>query len=220
MYHSIYDFVTGPLSWIAWAVFVIGGLAKIIMLIKEAGKKDKTSVYYIKAGYGFKSIIRWLTPFATLGWRENPSVTVVTFVFHACLVATPIFLGAHVDLWDYYFGISWPALPDHVADTMTMLVIAGGIFFAYRRIAVPEVAFVTTWKDWFSLCVTVSPFITGFLAYHQIFDYQFMIVLHVITGVAWLLFIPFGRLSHMLIGWYSRVYIASEFQGVRHCKDW
>ncbi len=220
MYHSIYDLVTGPLTWLGFGVLVLGGLFRMVSLYSLAKKKDASSIAYNKAKYGIRSILHWITPFGTLGWKENPVITVVTFVFHICLLATPIFLGAHIDLWDLNFGVSWPALPDHVADIMTVLVIAAGCFFAYRRVVDKTVAFVTTWKDWFALCVTMGPFITGFLAYHQIFNYQFMIVLHVITGIAWLLFIPFGRLSHAILGWYSRVYIASEFQGVRHAKDW
>lgn len=220
MYHSIYDLVTGPLAWLAWAVFILGGLYRMVSLYGEAKKKDVSSIAYVKASYGFNSIIHWIIPFGTLGWKENPAVTVATFVFHICILAVPIFLGAHIDLWNQWFGVSWVALPDHVADTMTVLAIVAAAFFAYRRIAVKEVAFVTTCRDWFTLIVAVAPFVTGFLAYHQIFNYQFMIVLHVITGLAWLVFIPFGRLSHAILGWYSRVYIGSEFQGVRHCKDW
>ncbi|WP_147822555.1 TmcC family electron transfer complex membrane anchor subunit [Salidesulfovibrio onnuriiensis] len=220
MYHSIYDLVTGPLTWLGFGVLVLFGLYKMISMYSLAKKKDGSSIFYVKAKYGIRSILQWIIPFGTTGWKANPALTAATFVFHICLLATPIFLGAHIDMWDYNFGVSWPALPDQVADIMTVLVIAACCFFAYRRIADKNVAFVTTWKDWFALCVTVSPFITGFLAYHQIFNYQFMIVLHVVTGVAWLLFVPFGRLSHAIFGWYSRVYIASEFQGVRHVKDW
>lgn len=220
MYNTIYDIVTGPLAWFGWAVFILGSLYRLTSLYSQAKKKDASSIAYVKASYGIKSILHWITPFGALGWREYPVMTVATFVFHICLLGVPLFLGAHVDLWNLWFGISLPALPDTVADTMTSLVLVAAAYFAYRRFTVRTVAFVTTWKDWMTLIIAVAPFLTGFMAYHQILDYQFMIVLHVVTGVAWLVFIPFGRLSHAILGWYSRVYIASEFQGVRRCKDW
>lgn len=220
MFNDIYALVTGPLAWIGWGVFLLGSVYKLASLWSLAKKKDTTSIYYTKAKFGLRSIAQWSLPFGTLGWKETPSVTAVTFVFHICLILVPIFLSAHVILWDEWFGISLPALPNQVADIMTMLVIAGGAFFAWRRFSVPEVAFVTSGHDWFVLGVVVAPFLTGFLAYHQVFNYEVMIVLHVITGIAWLALIPFTRLSHMLVSWYSRAYIGSEFQGVRHCKDW
>lgn len=220
MYHSIYEFVIGPLAWIGWTVFVVGSIWKLASMWALARKKDGSSIAYTRFGYGARSIIQWLIPFGTTGWKSNPAVTVATFIFHICLVLVPIFLSAHVVLWDQFFGVSWGTLPDTVADYMTVAVILAAAFFAYRRIAVKEVAFLTTYKDWLALGIAVSPFVTGFLAYHQIFNYQVMIVLHILCGLAWLAFIPFSRLSHMLISWYSRAYIGSEFQGVRHCKDW
>lgn len=220
MFNEIYALVTGPLAWLGWAIFVLGSLYKLFSLWSLAKKKDVASIHYTKAKYGLRSIAQWSIPFGTLGWKTTPSVTAVTFVFHICLVLVPLFLSAHVILWDEWFGISLPALPNGVADIMTVLVIAGAIFFAWRRISQPEVAFVTAAQDWVVLGIVVAPFVTGFLAYHQIFNYEVMIVLHVVSGIAWLALIPFSRLSHMLVAWYSRAYIGSEFQGVRHCKDW
>ncbi|WP_018126008.1 TmcC family electron transfer complex membrane anchor subunit [Desulfovibrio oxyclinae] len=220
MFNEIYEFVTGPLAWFGWGVFILGSIWKLTSLWSLARKKDQTSIHYVKPKFALRSIAHWLTPFGTLGWRENPAVTVVTFIFHICLVLVPIFLSAHVILWEEWFGVSIPALPNTVADIMTVLVILCGAFYAWRRLSVPEVAFVTEAKDWWVLGVVVAPFVTGFLAYHQIFNYEVMIVLHVVTGIAWLALIPFSRLSHMLVSWYSRAYIGSEFQGVRHCKDW
>lgn len=220
MYNDIYQFVIGPLAWFGWGMFILGSIYKLVYLRALSKKKDGTSIAYTKFRFGARSILQWLIPFGTLGWQENPAVTVVTFVFHICLIVTPLFLSAHVVLWQQYFGVSWPTLSGNVADIMTLVVIVACAFFAYRRIALKEVAFLTRAKDWWTLALVVSPFVTGLLAYYQIFNYQVMIVLHILCGLTWLALIPFSRLSHMIISWYSRAYIGSEFQGVRHCKDW
>ncbi|MEF2146269.1 MAG: nitrate reductase [Desulfovibrionaceae bacterium] len=219
--HDIYNFVVGPLAWFGWAVFLLGSAYKLVYMYNKFQTKDKSSAAYMSWYFGLRSILAWMIPFNALGWKNNPLVTIVTFVFHICLIMLPIFLSAHATLWQDFFGITffW-TLPDQIADYMTLVVIAGGIFFAVRRIAYPRVKFVTEAKDWWVLLLVVSPFVTGFLAYHQIFNYQIMIVLHVITGLAWLALIPFSRLAHMLFVFFSRAYIGSEFGGVRKVKDW
>ena len=93
-------------------------------------------------------------------------VTVVTFVYsHICLLAVPVFLMAHVLLLEHYRGISYWSLNDHVADLMTFFVICSCIFFGVRRVARPEVRYVTATSDWFLLVLVLLPFLTGFLAF-------------------------------------------------------
>jgi nitrate reductase gamma subunit len=70
------------------------------------------------------------------------------------------------------------------------------------------------------LALVAFPFVTGFLAYHQIGDYKFMIILHILSGEIWLAAIPFTRLSHMVMAPFTRGYIGSEFGAVRKARDW
>ena len=85
---------------------------------------------------------------------------------------------------------------------------------------VPEVKYVTSASDWALLALAAAPFVTGVLAYHQIFDPKFMTILHMLSGEAMLVAIPFSRLSHMLYAPLTRAYIGSEFGAVRHARDW
>ncbi len=219
--HDIYTFVTGPLAWIGWTLFVLGSLYQLIYMAKKFMTKDKTSYEYMSWYYGLRSIFAWLIPFNALGWRNNPLLTVVTFIFHICILLVPIFLSAHAVLWKEWLGVDffW-TLPDQIADYLTVVTIAACVLFAVRRAICPRVKFITEAKDWWVLLLVVSPFITGFLAYHQVFNYQVMIVLHIVCGLAWLALIPFTRLAHMLFILFSRAYMGSEFGAVRKCKDW
>jgi nitrate reductase gamma subunit len=144
----------------------------------------------------------------------------VTFAFHICLLVAPIFLMAHVMLWEESFGLSWWTLPDAVADWMTVIVVLGAIYFLVRRLTQPEVKFVTSASDFVILAIVVAPFITGFLAYHQWFSYPLMMSLHVLAGDIMLAAIPFTRLSHMILSPFTRAYMGSEFGAVRHARDW
>ena len=170
--------------------------------------------------YSLRSILHWITPFATVNWRRQPLLTVVTFAFHICLLVAPIFLVAHVMLWEESFGLSWWTLPDGAAEIMALIVIAGCVFFLVRRLVNPEVQYVTSASDYIILAIVASPFITGVVAYYQWFGYQFFMILHILSGEIMLVAIPFTRLSHMLFAPLTRAYMGSEFGGIRHAKDW
>ena len=218
--NAAYEFVTGPLAWLAWGIFLLGSVWRLYSMYQLAMKKDASSMAYMDLGFSLRSIVNWLIPFNALGWRRSPVMTVTTFAFHICLVLVPIFLVGHVLLWTEFFGVSYVTLPDNVADIMTLVVLAGCLVFAGRRLTQKEVAYITTCKDWVALVIVTLPFLTGFLAYHQVFDYQVVIVAHIVAGEIMLAAIPFTRLSHMVFAAFTRAYMGSEFGGVRHAKDW
>lgn len=218
--HEVYNFVSGPLAWVAFILFFGGCLYRLIRLILMVKDKEPFIFTYMSWRYSLRSIIHWLTPFGTVNWRRHPVLTVVTFAFHICLVVTPIFLLAHVILWEEAFGVSWWTLPDTLADVMTLIVVAACIFFLIRRLSQPEVKYVTSASDFVILAIVAAPFVTGFLAYYQWFNYPLIMILHIVAGEIMLVAIPFTRLSHMIFSPLTRAYMGSEFGKIRHAKDW
>lgn len=218
--HDVYNFVAGPLVWVAFIVFFGGWLFRLIRMFSLINKKEPFIYTYMSWKYSFRSIFRWMIPFATTNWRRKPVLTIVTFAFHICLIFTPIFLLAHVILFDEAWNISWWSLPEGWADVMTLIVIGCCIYFLVRRLKSPEVQFVTYPSDYIILAIVAAPFITGFLAYHQWIDYQLMLILHILAGEIMLMAIPFTRLSHMIFSPFTRAYMGSEFGAVRHSRDW
>lgn len=217
---EIYEFVSGPLAWSAFIVFIGGCLYRLISLLVLVHRKERFIYSYMSFKYGLRSILRWSTPFATENMRRHPAMTIVAFAFHICLLVTPIFLLAHVVMIEEAWGVSWWTLPDGLADAMTLIVIAGGIFFLIRRLTNREVQYVTSASDFVILAIVIAPFLTGFLAYYQWFGYKFFVILHILSGEIMLVTIPFSRLSHMITAPLTRAYMGSEFGGVRHAQDW
>ena len=146
----------------------------------------------------------------------RPFFTAMSFAFHICLLLTPLFLLAHHEM----LGLRTLHLPDGVANLMTMVVIAGGIFFLQRRLFVPYVNHVTYVSDYLLILLVMAPFVTGFLAYRQWFDYRTILMLHMLSGELMLVIIPFTRVAHMLFFVFTRAYMACEFGFVRNSKDW
>ncbi len=218
--YTAYSFVTGPLAWIAFIIFIGGSIIRFGMLFSLARKKDGVIFQYMNLKYALRSILHWIVPFASTNMRKNPVMTIVTFVFHICLILVPIFLFSHIVLWHESFNISWIALPNAVADTMSLLVIGACLYFFARRIVVPEVKYLTTWFDFVILLIVAAPFVTGFWVYHQWAGAPTMTIVHIVSGELMLAIIPFTKLFHMFLFPFIRGYTGSEFGAVRMAKDW
>lgn len=215
----MYQFVSGPLVWIAFIGF-FGGLLYRFVTMARLAKKERVVIPTLSAKFGGRSLAHWLIPFGGASTRKRPFFTLISFAFHVCLLATPIFVMGHVVLWQQAWGVSWWSLPEGVADIMTLVVIAGGVFFMTRRLVRPEVRNVSYPSDFVIALLVVAPFLTGYIAHQQWLPYQPMIVVHAVTGALWLLAIPWTRLVHMLWFAFTRAFMGSEFGAVRHSRDW
>ena len=215
----MYEFVRGPLVWIALIGFVGGSLYRVISMLLLASK-EKTVFPTWSARHGGRSVRHWIVPFANRTTRLHPFFTVISFAFHACLLVTPLLVMGHAVLWHESWGVSWWSLPPLLADVLTLVVVFSGLFFILRRIALPEVRNVTSWADLLLVLVVIAPFLSGFIAHQGWLPHRAAVILHMVSGAMWLLAIPFTRLSHMLWFYFSRSYMGSEFGAVRNARDW
>ncbi|MFO7753087.1 MAG: nitrate reductase [Desulfobacteraceae bacterium] len=218
--YTVYSFVTGPLAWIAFIIFIAGSITRFAMLYSLARKKDGVVFQYMSLKFALRSILHWIIPFGATNMRKNPAMTIVTFLFHICLLLVPIFLFAHIVLWSENFSVSWISLPDWTADFMTLVVLGSCIFFFARRLVLDQVKYLTTWVDFAILIIVAAPFFTGFWAYHQWAGSDVMTIVHIVSGELMLAIIPFTKLFHMFLFPFTRGYIGSEFGAVRMAKDW
>ncbi|MCP4346373.1 MAG: hypothetical protein GY795_12705 [Desulfobacterales bacterium] len=211
----MYQFVTGPLAWLSFIIFFVGLAARFIMYVRGLDWQLDRVTYTVNTSYGIKGALRsiffWLIPFGTRSWRVNPGFTVLFFVFHLGLLVTPVFLQAHNILLKERWGISLWTISDCTADILTIAMLVAAVFLILRRIALSEVRIITDWYDYLVLAITVAPFITGFLASHNIGDYQFWLILHILSGEIMLIAIPFTKLSHFILFFLSRAQIGMDY---------
>jgi nitrate reductase gamma subunit len=218
--HAVYRFLSGPALWFSMTVF-LGGLAlRLGYLYRLSRRKDPVIFNHASFRWGFKSILFWLVPWATVSMRSQPVFTGVVFAFHFCLLAVPLFLDAHNVLWDEAFGVSLWSMPDVWADGLTFAFLAATLFVVVRRIVRPEVRILTSAWDYSLMALTALPFLTGFLAYHQIGPYELMLPLHIGLAEILLIVIPFSKLAHMLLFFFSRAFIGFELGSRRGARAW
>ena len=216
----MYDLLTGPVLWITFIIFLGGMFVRIFFLFRLSRKKDQVFYNHVSFSWGLKSIFHWLVPWASASTRNQPFFTFMVFVFHLTLLAVPIFLSAHNILWDEAFGLSLWSLPEVLADLMTVALIVSVIYLFARRIIRAEVRILTETWDYILLILTAAPFITGFLAYHQWGPYETLLILHILFAEILLILIPFTKLSHMILFFFTRAFIGFEMGGRRGARSW
>lgn len=208
--YALYEFLTGPGAWIAFTVFLGGLVVRAVFLYGLSHERDKLIYQHFNPSWGLRSIFHWLIPLGSVSLRQQPLFGLVFFVFHICLLGVPLFLLAHNTLWNEAFGVSLPSLPDVLADYGTLVVMACVVFLFGRRLARPEVRAISGAWDYLLLVLVLAPFLTGYLAYHQWGDYELMMVLHVLTGELMLVVIPFSKLGHLILFFFTRGFIGQE----------
>ena len=211
----MYDFVTGPLVWIAFLTFFFGLIARAIWYVKGLNWQMDRVAYQPHMRHGIKgaarSIFYWLFPYGTRSWRQNPVFTFLVFIFHIGLLVTPVFLLGHNILLKTSWGFSLPTISETAADVLTFAVIVSALFLVLRRIALTEVRIITDAYDYLLVAIAVAPFVTGLLAHYQVADYQFWLIVHILSGEILLIAIPLTKLSHFVLFFMSRAQLGMDY---------
>ena len=211
----MYAFLTGPMLWLSFAIFGIGCIVRVVKYVKGLNwQLDRVPYGYrrdLAIRGALKSVFHWLTPYGSRSWRVKPVFATAFLFMHIGLVLVPLFLYAHVVLVRERFGLSWPTLPAGLADALTILAIAAGVFILLRRFALPEVRIITTPHDLWVMAISLAPPLTGFVAAHQAGEGSGWLLAHVITGEIWLIAIPFTKLSHVVLFFCSRAQLGVDF---------
>jgi nitrate reductase gamma subunit len=213
---DFYSFVEGPLLWIALLTFFFGTLLRIVLFIVVSRQTDKIVYEHFSWRYALATIGRWLLPLHK-DVAKNPVFTVLAYIFHICLLVVPIWYSSHITLWEESrLEWSWTPMPDRLADWMTLIFLAIAIFLLLRRIVSADIRLLSTFSDYFLLFVTALPFLSGYFLTHGTLDHigflgDNMMLIHMLAGELMLILIPFTKLSHFVLFFFSRATAGIEF---------
>ena len=211
----MYEFVSGPLAWLAFTVFFVGIVVRLVMYVRGLDWKLDRVTYSVNTAYGVRGAVRsilfWLTPFGSHGWRANPMFTVFVYVMHIGLIATPLFLLGHNLLLQERWGVSGWSMPEPMADAMTVAVLISIAMLALRRIALPEVRIITSAYDYLMLAVAAAPFVTGLIARYAFAHSEPWLIVHILSGELLLVAIPLTKLSHFVLFFATRAQLGMDY---------
>jgi len=209
-------FVEGPLLWIAFLTFFIGSILRAALFLSVSRKRDKIIYQYFSWKYVLATFSRWLLPL-NKDVAKNPVFTILGYMFHICLIVVPIWFSGHISLWEESrFEWSWTPIPDGLADWMTLIFLAIALFFLLRRIISADIRLLSTFSDYLLVVVVALPFITGYFLTHGTVDNigflgENIQLIHMLSGELMLILIPFTKLSHFVLFFFSRGATAIEF---------
>ena len=213
---DFYSFVEGPMLWIAFSTFIIGSLARMALFLYVSRKADRIIYQHFSWKYIFATFGRWLLPL-NKDVLKNPVFTILGYIFHICLIVVPIWLSGHIVLWEESrFEWYWTSIPDELADWMTLALIAIALFFFLRRIISPGIRLISTFSDYILIVIIALPFLSGYFLIHGTLDSigflgDNMQLIHMLSGELMLILIPFTKLSHFILFFFSRGATAIEF---------
>ena len=121
----------------------------------------------------------------------------VSLVFRLCAILVPIFMVAHVHLWERTLGFSWPAFPGALADTLSYVTILTGFLLFLGRVYSRPLRLLEPAYAFFKPLLMLLPFVTGVLAMHPKWcplDYHVVMLLHVLSACLVIAILPFARL--------------------------
>lgn len=220
----MYELARGPLMWAATVIFLAGIIYRSIQIYLLTRKKERA--LYSAAPVKPKDRtpeerkMDLIVAFKHSLLGTHPIMAIISTIFHSCIFIIPLFLLGHNLLLYESWGMSLFSLPDWLCDTLTAIFILIGLFFLLRRLIVPQVRIISTAYDYLVLGITVAPFLSGFFAYHQWFDYKTVITIHMLVGELMLMVIPFTKIGHMVFFFFVRIFIGSEYSFGRGSREW
>jgi nitrate reductase gamma subunit len=191
----------GPLFWTALAFMILGLLRHVGLTLWEgarayqrAGDKD------IPFGKVLATTLMWLIPIGRL--RNRWLFSISTLSFHVGVILVPLFLAGHIKLWREGVGLSWPALPNGVATTLTWIVIAAAVAVVIQRAGAKDSRALGRFQDYALPLFIAVPFLSGFLVMHPAwnpFSRDPTLLIHVLSADLLIFMVPLTKLSHMIL---------------------
>jgi nitrate reductase gamma subunit len=196
------EFGRGPLFRLCFVLMVLGLLRILVMtslgIIEAYGRNADKIVPWKEIR---NKTLAWLFPIGRL-WRQRPYYSVFSFAFHVAMIVTPLFLASHILLWRSSVGFGWPALPQELANWLTLLVIATGLGLFFGRALDSRARQVSRLQDYLWPLLIATPFVTGYIASNAVIGprtYQQMMLVHVYAGDLIMLMIPFTKIAHCVL---------------------
>ncbi|MFP4368180.1 MAG: hypothetical protein ACLFR2_01225 [Candidatus Kapaibacterium sp.] len=200
---NLTEFATGPLFRLSIAIMLLG-LARALYLAIAGGleAKRKAADKELPKSFVTRLTFGYMLPLRAL--RMKPFYSIISIIFHAGLIVTPIFLYDHVHLIYSSIGIAWLGLtlPKQAADILTLVTILAGIMLLVLRASGKESRFLSRPQDYWLLILLIIPFVSGYVCSNFIITpgaYDAFFLIHVLSGNLIFILLPFTKLVHSVL---------------------
>ena len=197
----------GPGLVLAVGIFIFGVILRFIEILALGRKADLAPARQNSPGSGWRTIAtRSLPPPGML--RRAPLTYLGGYVFHIGMAIAVFFFVPHIDLFRGLFGLHWPGLPNSLVDIAALAAIVALLALLVGRMVDPVKRLLTGAGDWLAWALTFAPLVTGYAAFHHLFEnYTLTLAVHILSVELLLVLLPFSKLFHVfslfLARWYN-----------------
>lgn len=187
--------------WTAFTFMILGLLRHVVFTILETRRvMQRAGDKNVPYRQVWRNTLAWLFPITRL--RHRLAYSLSTLVFHIAIIIVPVFLAAHVALWQRNLGLSWFALPNAVADILTILAIVTAVAIVVQRVAFADARSLSRFQDYVMPLLIALPFVSGLLATHpqwNPFRYEATLLVHVMSANIIFVLVPLSKISHCVL---------------------
>jgi len=195
------EWARGPAFIFSFSFMVLGLIRHLALTLwdtyrtwRRAG--DKTlPIFQI-----LKNTLQWLVPAGRI--RQSPLFSLTSMVFHTAILIVPLFLAGHVALWFRTTGLSWPSIPNTLADMLTIAAVITALALVVQRLSAKSTRVLSRLQDYALPPIIALPFITGFMVMHPVFNpfpYSAVLFIHVMSANLIMILIPLTKLTHAVL---------------------
>lgn len=209
---SLLEFARGPGLALALAAFLVGTAWRLYAIFRRPAPVELSEARGGAPLAGaIRGIVRRMWHPATLR-RRSLVGTINGYAYHVGLAI--VFLGfvPHIAFVHRLTGLSWPAVPGPVFAAGVALAFVGLLYALMARLTSPVMRLISGIDDYASWAVTMLPMVTGMAllslpldaAYPAIPDRPQAVALHLLSLELLLAWLPFGKLAHAFLVFFSR----------------
>jgi len=195
---ALLDWARGPVFIFAVTFMVLGLIRhvlvttyEIVRTIRRAGDPNLPTKQLAK------TTLKWLLPVSKIQHEAVFSAT--SMLFHVGVIVVPLFLGGHLVLLAAGAGISWPHIPNLLADILTITTVITALALVAQRASAKATRSLSRTAEYVLPLLIALPFASGFMVMHpgwNPFSFEFTLLVHVMSGNLVMFLIPITRLKH------------------------
>jgi len=210
---TLLDFARGPaLQW-ALIIMVAGMLWRLLgallLLRARVLSKPRSDAF---ASAAVRTVFRRMWTGGELG-KVSRYQQATGYVLHIGLFVVILLFVPHIEFIRGITGLSWPGLPNDVVTVAAAVTVAVLVALLVRRLTYPVLRTISNADDYISWFVTLLPLVTGVMAFaHWGPRYETMLAIHLLSVALLMIWVPFGKLMHMVLFIPSRAQVGVRFE--------
>ncbi|NOQ89139.1 MAG: hypothetical protein GQ550_09465 [Gammaproteobacteria bacterium] len=210
------SWVRGQGFQIAVIIFIAGVIIRFAEILLLGRKTNLAEAKGSEMSSGLRTIVTRSIPDKSTFQRSMFTV-VAGYIFHIGLFVTIFLFAPHILMFKDVIGFGWPSLPTPAVDAMAVVTIIALLAVLAHRMRDNVLRFLTTKEDYLVWLVTITPLITGYIAFHRIgMTAPTLLAIHILSVELLLVVFPFTKLMHtftvILSRWYGGA--ISGYRGV------